>query len=356
MLESAKRALTCLLALTAVVALCAVAITIDSCSRDTQAQQESEQQAAAAKTVEGLPAGTVLASEPDRIENGYAVYVDRVVKLFETDAETVERCAASQAALFNGVPGNVRKLAMLYPTRMAFEESLADAGSNERQVIADAYALLPADVTAVDAYGAVEAHRDEYVYFRTEDEWTALGAYYASRALFDALDRQGTGIGDYREDTRTMFFGTLLSAADATAPEDVVSLFLVPDSANHELVSRRRGEETVTYEAPMLATSRGALDTILGKRVSHSVVQGDAPGAGSIMVVGDGGAKALVPWLTCAYDRVIYISSDWHKVSPAEFLTYFEHYDVVDFVIAQGVDNLSTGLGNGRLRRLVEGA
>ncbi|MDR1134613.1 MAG: hypothetical protein LBL49_00300 [Clostridiales Family XIII bacterium] len=38
------------------------------------------------------------------------------------------------------------------------------------------YGAYSPRVETVDAYSQLEAHQDEYVYFRTDHHWTALGA------------------------------------------------------------------------------------------------------------------------------------------------------------------------------------
>ena len=39
----------------------------------------------------------------------------------------------------------------------------------------------------VDAYSVLEAHKDEYIYFRTDHHWSDLGAYYAYTAFCNAI-------------------------------------------------------------------------------------------------------------------------------------------------------------------------
>ncbi len=53
----------------------------------------------------------------------------------------------------------------------------------------------------MDAYSAIEAHKDEYIYFRTDHHWTDLGAYYAYTAFCDAIGQTPPALSDYTVNT-----------------------------------------------------------------------------------------------------------------------------------------------------------
>ena len=48
------------------------------------------------------------------------------------------------------------------------------------------YGGMDEKIVTVDAYSALAAHTDEYLYFRTDHHWTQLGAYYAYTAFCEA--------------------------------------------------------------------------------------------------------------------------------------------------------------------------
>ena len=51
--------------------------------------------------------------------------------------------------------------------------------SDQRKAMDYMYDSMSDDVAKVDIYDHLRNHRDEYIYFRTDHHWTALGAYYA---------------------------------------------------------------------------------------------------------------------------------------------------------------------------------
>ena len=55
--------------------------------------------------------------------------------------------------------------------------------SDEQAAIQYIYDNMDKKVVTIDAFTALKNHSDEYLYFRTDHHWTALGAYYAYSQL-----------------------------------------------------------------------------------------------------------------------------------------------------------------------------
>lgn len=49
------------------------------------------------------------------------------------------------------------------------------------------YERMAPEVVAVDTVSKLRQHNEEYIYFRTDHHWTALGAYYCYEAICEAL-------------------------------------------------------------------------------------------------------------------------------------------------------------------------
>ena len=70
---------------------------------------------------------------------------------------------------------------------------------DQGQAIDNIYSYLGEGVIPVRAYENLMSHRNEYIYFKTDHHWTALGAYYAYEAFC-----QTKGIVPYTLDQRQM--------------------------------------------------------------------------------------------------------------------------------------------------------
>ena len=64
------------------------------------------------------------------------------------------------------------------------------------------------NVITVDTVSALLAHNDEYVYFRTDHHWTALGAYYSYEAVCNTLGIEPAPLSDFTEWDKGDFIGS----------------------------------------------------------------------------------------------------------------------------------------------------
>ena len=93
---------------------------------------------------------------------------------------------------------------MIIPTQLEFQDEVySSVQDSQKEAIDYIYANMPERIRPVDAYGALEKHKDEYIYYRTDHHWTALGAYYGYCALLNALaDNDPDGRSQYYEPRR----------------------------------------------------------------------------------------------------------------------------------------------------------
>ena len=64
---------------------------------------------------------------------------------------------------------------------------------------------LKSTAIAVDAYSKLEAHKDEYLYFRSDHHWTALGAYYAYTAFCESAGLKAEPLSKFESGEYTGF-------------------------------------------------------------------------------------------------------------------------------------------------------
>ena len=65
------------------------------------------------------------------------------------------------------------------------------------------------DVVAVDTYTPLLRHNSEYIYYRTDHHWTALGAWYAYEQWAKDAGVEPIGLDMYEEDVQEPFYGSL---------------------------------------------------------------------------------------------------------------------------------------------------
>jgi hypothetical protein len=130
------------------------------------------------------------------------VYEDRAMEMHTFNAASSEYYARFINDLQAMLGDQVHVFSLLAPTQVEFmpQPELKGLSSSQRDTISYVNQHLNPQVTAVDAYSQLRQHANEYVYFRSDHHWTALGAYYAYTAFMNVqgetpvpLDRYQTG-------------------------------------------------------------------------------------------------------------------------------------------------------------------
>lgn len=106
------------------------------------------------------------------------VQKDRIEEVFEFDLKTADQYIEMLNYYAENLPRDISLYSMLVPTQIEFERQLYKSiADNQKEAIQYIYDNLDTRIQTVDAYSVIEAHKSEYVYFRTDHHWTQLGAF-----------------------------------------------------------------------------------------------------------------------------------------------------------------------------------
>ena len=176
--------------------------------------------------------------------------------------------------------------------------------ADEKTIIDDLYDTV--QTFTIDMYSALEEHKDEEIYYRTDHHWTTLGAYYAYQQLCDAL-----GMTPFDRDAHTArsiqdFYGTHYSKARTwNAQPDTLTWYDMDNPLTIYQVTApgqpETGETTTLYAEDKLDTyDKYAMFLHGNNGLSH--IEGD--GEGRILVLKDSYANCFVPYLTANFAQI----------------------------------------------------
>lgn len=120
--------------------------------------------------------------ESEAVSNGSIIVVgDRAMDVPTATWSIVDSYAAAVNALHDALGPDVRTISLITPNSAEFYTpvSMHTGDHSQKEMIDYCYDKMDDGVITVDAYSALREHTDEYIYFRTDHHWTALGAYYA---------------------------------------------------------------------------------------------------------------------------------------------------------------------------------
>ena len=230
---------------------------------------------------------------------------DRTYGLVSSEERTLPRNIAAVAALAGRYPGKV--YAMVAPSAAAVYPERVPAGapllSEESYVAQIRAAVEQAGGTFIPLQEALEAHKDEYIYYRTDHHWTTLGAYYAYDQLCQTL-----GLVPFDRSAHTAvevenFYGTFYSRARTwNARPDVLTYYQLDAPLTIYQVTGPgmpgEGQTTGLYDLAKLDVYDKYAAFLHGNN-GLSRVEGE--GQGRILVIKDSYANSLVPFLTANY-------------------------------------------------------
>lgn len=139
-------------------------------------------------------------------------------------AKTVNKTAQKLA-------GKSKVYTMLVPTSM--DITMSDAlrvkmnSGDQKKGMEYIFSSLSSDVAAVDIYKPLRLHRDEYLYYRTDHHWTALGAYYAYEEFAAVKGVKPIALSKFEKKSFGEFLGSYYTNSNSSAlkkdPDELIA-------------------------------------------------------------------------------------------------------------------------------------
>jgi hypothetical protein len=143
---------------------------------------------------------------------GYWLVVDgKAVQLFKFNKESFEYYSQVLNKYGEKLGSGVKIYSMIPPTTGEFLKLKKYKGITDSQDDALGFLESKLDdrITLINVFDALNRHKDEYIYFKTDHHWTALGAYYAYASFMEATGRQPSELKQYE----TVDLGTFLGSS-----------------------------------------------------------------------------------------------------------------------------------------------
>ena len=188
----------------------------DSSEKDSSA---SESSAAPKKELTGTFDENVFIYDAQGYEiyHGLSTVTDRYASLV----------ADAKAQLGSGV----KVYDMTVPTHALFALPAKYQDSDEREAIRSIYQKAGSGVVSIDVYDTLKAHQDEYIYFKTDNNWTGLGAYYAYTDFCKAAGVEPVKLSTLKKGSIKPFQGSLTAATKTEKNPDGNKVLLAnPDT------------------------------------------------------------------------------------------------------------------------------
>lgn len=182
---------------------------------------------------------------------------------------------------------------------------------------------LPDPIRFSGTEGAVKeallAHRDEYIYFRTDHHWTMLGAYYAYEGW--ARERGMVPLKKTELERRVLrenFLGTHYGKLHYAPEPDTLELY-APEISCEAVYDLGTSPVTGLYQEQHLAGEDAYRYFLDGNHGLVEITTGHK--GGHLAVLKDSFANNFIPFLTAHYEQITVIDPRYFRMDMAEWLS-----------------------------------
>ncbi len=180
-------------------------------------------------------------------------------------------------------------------------------------------------ITVNSIYDTLRLHRNEYIYFRTDHHWTALGAYYTYVDFCNAKGITPIPLSHYNTVTYNNFTGTFYTSAgqSSTLQENADYVTTYTPFNNHTCTITKADGVEYAWDIVKNVSDYGStlkyLTFIGGDNALTTIVNHDNPTGETCIVIKDSYGNAFVPFLVPHYSTIYVIDPRHFEMSLEEF-------------------------------------
>lgn len=199
------------------------------------------------------------------------------------------------------------------------------------------------NVKAVDVIPNLQRHNDEYIVFRTDHHWTALGAYYAYESWCEVAGVEPVPLSEYKEVAWDGFLGTYYYTTGqlkilgdtpdtvyAYEPPGNVKLYL--NFSNGDALGE---ESSIIVDRSYCKPGAKYMTFIGADNCRATFVNEDITDGSAVMVIKTSFGNPYVYYLTQHYQYVYVV--DYRYYSGRGLLSFVDKFDVDDVILCAGV-------------------
>lgn len=208
---------------------------------------------------------------------------------------------------------------------------------SEKEVID--YCYGQSNATNVDMYSALSAHKDEYIFYRTDHHWTSLGAYYGLSALAESMGLPCPALDSYtdRHVVSEKFYGTTWSSSGFSwVDPDTMEIFVnAPESLKVTSYPQGSPVEGKLYDFSFLE-KKDKYSMFMGGNCPMHVIETGNEDKPSLLILRDSYTDSLIPFLLDDFSEIHVLDLRYYRAS---LKAYIEQNDFDNVLVCYSVSN-----------------
>ena len=283
---------------------------------------------------------------------------DTVMELYKFNQEKAKLYADMINTAQSNFGEDVKVYSLLAPIQIEFLDNdkyknLSDSQIDAIKFVNDNFSD---NIIPVDAYTPIKEHIDEYVYYRTDHHWTALGAYYAYTGFAKQAELEIVPLENYKAGEAPGFLGhisTVNPAEKVNNNPDNVIYYNPPVKTDMKVFyyDKETGEKK-SYNGKVITKSYADLDQkygiFLGGDFALGVIKTNAKTDKKIMVIKDSYGNAFIPFLTPHYSEIYVVDPRHYKESIVDLVNENEIGEVMflNYILTTNFDSFMNSVLN----------
>lgn len=215
-------------------------------------------------------------------------------------------------------------------------ESVKARIPDQGKIMDDMAALADPSVNFVDTYSEMYAHRNEYLFFKSDHHWTARGAYYAYRAFAESRGLTPTALDDFDyKIINDSYHGSMYSfTGDARVKNftDTIEAFVTRKKVTMTITGQNGA--TYRYDSPVVESNHTYVTFIAGDNPYTVINVPENPQDKNVLVLKDSFGNAFVPFLCEHFGNIIVVDTRYTTMNVYEQL---KDYGLTDIVFVNNV-------------------
>lgn len=211
---------------------------------------------------------------------------------------------------------------------------------------------LSDEVYFVDTVSLLRRHNSEYIYFRTDHHWTALGAYYVYEAICKELGMEPASLDDFELWDQGRFIGSLYYKAPKTSAlkDDVVYAYNPAGDLNTRIYQNGTSgfQHTVLTDMSKSNANSKYMTFLAGDHPLVRIINNDLPDAGNVLIIKDSFGNAMAPFFTQNYHTVYVVDYRYYSESLSSLINSF---DIDDVIFLPNVSDIQTNAVSNLLQK-----
>ncbi len=227
--------------------------------------------------------------------------------------------------------------------------------SDQEDSINKIYKKIKNPVKKINLYDTLMQHRTDYIYYRTDHHWTALGAYYAYRQFCDDTGRTPNELSQYKKASFGSFIGTFYgdSQQNKDLRKDKVKVYY-PQGSHISMKTQTSSGKMVNGNVIEDASGYGISAkycAFLGGDNAYSIITNkDIKDDSACIVVKESFGNAFVPYLADHYHKIYVVD---YRYWTGKISTLAKEKKVQDILFVNNISMTRNSYLVGKLSQII---